>query len=85
MVPGSTLTTLPSVIIAASVGMARRMVWCRAEICLNQNRGVQRNGKRGAVQQFPLNSFLFHYDLPLSVIQVVLPFDRGKVECDDLL
>jgi hypothetical protein len=40
----------------ACVGMARRMGWRRAEICLNQNRGVQPNGKREAVQEFRLIS-----------------------------
>jgi hypothetical protein len=32
------------------------MGWHRAEICVNQNRGVQPNGKREAVQQLRLTS-----------------------------
>src|SRR5262249_19576034 len=65
-----------------------------SEICLNQNRGVQPNGKREALPAIPTE---FRSDHPstessyfttistLSVIQFVLPFDRGKVECDNLL
>jgi len=55
MVPGSTLTTLPSVTIGPSVGIGENGLasgWDLSE----SSKGVQPNGKREAVQQFRLTS-----------------------------
>ena len=58
MVPGSTLTTLPSVIIAASVGMADEWVGIGLRFVLKSNKGPQPNEKPAAPPAIPT-------DLPL--------------------
>ena len=62
MLPGSTLTTLPSVIIAASVGMAGEWVGVGLRFVSNQTRVHSLTENERLIQQFRLT-----FDLPAAV------------------